>query len=313
VGLSEPRHTPAGSAQQESSASSAVVGDPIPVFEYIDLSREIDENKRGLTPNLTTEPGRSVMVKVNLEISATHNKVADLTPKPPASLPRTLPKINLNHGQALWLLSQLGFRGTASESTFREYIKSLRKLGTPFEPRKIGLLRRGHANYHYNQLMELALTLTLRVYHVVPDSLLKQIIRNRSSLNRHYRRAYAQRCTGIGAPLVLEGTGWIPISARGVFLDLQVDFSGGRLVSFGPPRLLTPLEALRVFADRDLATRALLPINLSLIAERVVELSRSVALRHRQTIGGSECFGAEQRQSANQRGPKNSLQPRPLA
>jgi hypothetical protein len=218
-----------------------------------------------------------------VECSATHNKVGGLTPKPPASLPRTLPKINLNHGQALWVLSQLGFRGTASESTFHEYIKSLRKLGTPFEPRKIGLLRRGHANYHYNQLMELVLTLTLRVYHVVPDSLLRQIIRNRSSLNRHYRRAYAQRCTGIGAPLVLEGTRRIPISIRGVFLDLQVDFSGGMLVSFGPPRSLTPVEALQIFADRDLAARALLPINLSLIAERVVELSRCAALRHHRT------------------------------
>jgi len=266
------------------------VGDPIPILDYVDLSREIDENKRGLTPNLTAEPGRSIMVKVDVEHSATHNKIEGLTPKPPISLPRTLPKINLNHGQALWVLSQLGFRGTASESTFHEYIKSLRKLGTPFEPGKIGLLRRGHANYHYNQLMELALTLTLRVYHVVPDSLLKQIIRNRRSLNRHYRRAYAQRCTGIGAPLVLKGTGWIPISTRGVFLDLQVDFSGGRLVSFGPPRSLTPLEALRVFAERDLAARALLPINLSLIAERVVELSRCVALRHRRTNAAGDAL-----------------------
>jgi hypothetical protein len=49
-------------------------------------------------------------------------------------------------------------------------------------------------------------------------------------------------------------------------------------VSFGPPRPLTPLEALRVFTNHDLAARALLPINLSLIAERVVELSQRVAL-----------------------------------
>jgi hypothetical protein len=125
--------------------------------------------------------------------------------------------------------------------------------------------------------MELALTLTLRVYHVVPDALLKQIIHYRKSLNRHYRQAYAQRCSGIGAPITLKGTGQSPIGARGVFLDLQVNFSGGRLVSFGPPRSLTPLEALRVFTDRDLAARALLPINLSLIAEQVVELSRRAA------------------------------------
>lgn len=39
-------------AQQELSASSAIVGDSIPIFEYVHLSREIDENKRGLTPGL---------------------------------------------------------------------------------------------------------------------------------------------------------------------------------------------------------------------------------------------------------------------
>jgi hypothetical protein len=295
-------------AQQESSASSAVVGDPIPVLEYVDLSRKIGENKRGLTRSLIAKPGRSIMVRVKVECSATHNAVGGLTPKPPTSLPRTLPKINLNHGQALWVLSQLGFRGTASESTFHEYIKSLRKLGIPFEPQKIGLLRRGQANYHYNQLMELVLTLTLRVYHVVPDSLLKQIIRNRSSLNRHYRRAYAQRCTGIGAPLALEGTGRIPISARGVFLDLQVDFSGGRLVSFGPTRSLTPTQALQIFAERDLAARALLPINLSLIAERVVELSRRAALRRHRTNATGDRSALRNSNQAIQRGPpSNSL------
>jgi|ERR1019366_6737976 hypothetical protein len=217
------------------------------------------------------------MAKVSAGHHTTYKKMARRASTQPASLPRTLPEIKLNHGQTLWLLSELGFQGMVSESTFHEYVKSLRKLGVPFELGKIGLLRRGRANYHYSHLMELALTLTLRVYHVVPDALLKQIIHYRKSLNRHYRQAYAQRCSGIGAPITLKGTGQSPIGARGVFLDLQVNFSGGRLVSFGPPRSLTPLEALRVFTDRDLAARALLPINLSLIAEQVVELSRRAA------------------------------------
>jgi hypothetical protein len=222
------------------------------------------------------------MAQVSVGRRATCKKVGGLARKSAASLPSTLPDINLNHGQMLWMLSKLGFRGTASESTFREYIKSLRKLGTPFEPRKIGLLRRGRVNYNYSHLMELVLTLTLRVYHVVPDSLLKQIILNRRSLNRLYRRAYTERCTGIGAPVVLRGRGRIPISTRGVFLDLRIDFSGGRLVSFGPPRSLTPLEALRIFTESHLAARTLLPINLSLIAEQVVEQSQCAASSYRR-------------------------------
>jgi hypothetical protein len=58
-------------------------------------------------------------------------------------------------------------------------------------------------------------------------------------------------------------------------LDLQINFSGGKLTSFGPPKLVSSFDALAVFAERDVAARALLPINLSLLSERLV----SAALR----------------------------------
>jgi hypothetical protein len=189
------------------------------------------------------------------------------------ALPSTLPKIGLHHSRALWVLTQLGLRGAASESTFHEYIKSLRKFGTPFEHGEIGFPRRGLANYTYCHLMELVLALTLRVYHVVPNSVLTGIIGNRKRLYRHYRRAYIQRSSGMGAPIIVETNGQAPIAMRGVFLDLQINFSGGRLVSFGPPRSLSPFEAIEMFAERDLAARAFLPINLSLLSERVVTLA----------------------------------------
>jgi hypothetical protein len=184
-------------------------------------------------------------------------------------LPKVLPAIELHHGEAIWVLSRLGYQGAATKSTFYEYIKSIRKLGSPFERGKI---RRpgGLANYSYCHLMELALALTLRVYHVVPDSVLGEIIRYRAALNHHYRLAYAERCTGMGAPVVVEAIGHRPIHVRGVFLDLQINFSGGKLVKFGPPKRLSPVEALAIFAERDIAARALLPINLSLLSERLV-------------------------------------------
>jgi len=196
-------------------------------------------------------------------------------------LPKSLPKIELHHGEALWVLSRLGFSGGASKSTFYEYIKSLRKLGTPFDRGAIGFTRRGLANYSYCHLMELALALTLRVYHAVPDSVLVGIIRHRASLYRHYRRAYAERRTGIGIPTVVEAVDHAPIHMRGVFLDLQINFSGGKLVKFGPAKLLSPREALTVFAERDIAARAFLPINLSLLSERVVSTSLRAPLIRR--------------------------------
>jgi hypothetical protein len=191
-------------------------------------------------------------------------------------LPDPLPTIELHHGAVIWVLAQLGFQGGISKSTFREYIKSLRKLGTPFERGRIGYVRRGLAYYSYCHLMELALVLTLRVYHVVPDAVLVGIVRYRHHLYRQYRRAYADRCSGLGAPVAIRAAGHGSIrSMRGAFLDLQINFSGGKLVDFGPPKLLSSFEALKVFATHDLAARAFLPINLSLLSERLV----STALR----------------------------------
>jgi hypothetical protein len=186
------------------------------------------------------------------------------------SLPATLPKIGLRHGEALWVLSSLGFQGNASKSTFYEYIKSLRKLGTPFERGKIGYGRRGLANYSYDHLMELALALTMRVYHTVPDTVLTEMVRYRKTLNRCYRRAYIERLSGFDAPIELEANGRKLLTVRGLFLDLQIDFSGGTLTAFGPPKLLSAQDALFVFVEREVAGRALLPINISLLSERLV-------------------------------------------
>jgi hypothetical protein len=200
-------------------------------------------------------------------------------------LPKALPVMALHHGEAIWVLSQLGYQGRATKSTFYEYIKSLRKLGSPFDGGKIGRPG-GLANYSYCHMMELALVLTLRVYYVVPDSVLREIVRHRTNLYSHYCRAYAERCTGLGAPVVAKAAGHSPIYVRGIFLDLQMNFAGGKLVRFGPPKLLSPVPALRVFAQRDVAARSLLPINLSLLSERLVAtaLRAPKIRRHRHPI-----------------------------
>jgi hypothetical protein len=202
--------------------------------------------------------------------------------KPHDKLPDRLPDIELYHGRAIWVLSKLGFRGTASESTFREYIKSLRKLGVPFDRARIARKRRGRLKkYSYDHLMELALVLYLRVYHVVPDSVLIEIIRYRKSLYRHYRQAYVERCSGRGSPVAVKIGRRPPIKMRGLFLDLQMNFSGGKLTRFGPPRSLSPSQAIAAFAERDRAARALLPLSLSLLSERVIALSLRAPLIRR--------------------------------
>jgi len=196
-------------------------------------------------------------------------------------LPRALPRISLHHGQALWVLTQLGFQGTASESTFKEYVKSLRKLGTPFARGEVGPGRPSLANYSYYHLMELALVLTLRVYHVVPNSVLTELVQNRKRLYRLYGRAYTERCTGRGSRILLKIKNYAPVSVSGVFLDLQMNFSGGQLTSFGPANLISPVQAIEIFTKSDVAPRSFLPIRLSLLAERVVALALRAPLIRR--------------------------------
>lgn len=193
----------------------------------------------------------------------------------------SLPDIKLRHGEVLSVLSQLGFQGSASSSTFYEYIKSLRKLGIPIKRGSVGFAGRGHAYYSYYHVMELALVLTLRVYYFVPDSLLAEIARFRSVLWRYFRRAYTERKGENGTPIIVRANGHTAIHLKGVFLDLKMNFSGGRLTKFGPPKLLSPFEALTVFARQDIAARAFQPINLSSLAERVISTALEIREQRR--------------------------------
>jgi hypothetical protein len=191
-------------------------------------------------------------------------------------LPAEVPSIRLRYGQTIWLLTELGFRGPVAKSTFHEYLKSLRKLGIPFGREKFQNNRRRRlAYYSYCHLMELSVTLSLRVYHVVPDLIVKGIVHHRDRLRRLFRRAYRQRRSGLGKPLVIEFKGHKPVVLRGLCLDLNFKFSGGRMVRFGPPQLLSPVEALAQLSQNMVSARSLAPINLSLLSEQVTTLALS--------------------------------------
>lgn len=198
-------------------------------------------------------------------------------------LPEKLPPIMLRRGQVIWVLTKLGYGAGVSYETFYEYIKSLRKLGIPFEFGSDQSRARARARYSYADVMELAITLSLRIYHVVPDALLRQMVQYRPRLQSYYRKAYAARCTGRGSPIHVELSSNKFVDLRGLFLDLGVSFSGGKLVRFGPPKLLSPTEALHLSAQRLQSVQMLLPLNISILAERVVALSSVAPTRSRAT------------------------------
>jgi hypothetical protein len=192
------------------------------------------------------------------------------------TLPKSLPRIMLRHGQVIWLLTELGYNEGTTASAFYEYIKSLRKFGIPFGDEKFRTKHRTRlANYSYRHIMEIVIVLSLRVYHVVPDAILKGIAEYRKQLWHLYHRAYAERCVGKGTTISLTFEGSRPIRIRGLFLDLNIKFSGGNLVHFGPPRVLSPTETLARFGERSTSGQIFMPLSLSVLSELVV----AVALR----------------------------------
>jgi hypothetical protein len=105
------------------------------------------------------------------------------------------------------------------------------------------------------------------------DVILRGIASHREQLYRFYRRAYAERRSGAGKSILIITEDCRPIELRGLYLDLNIEFAGGRLVRFGPPKLLSSTETLLRFSKNAVSGRAFLPLALSLLSERVAALA----------------------------------------
>lgn len=192
-----------------------------------------------------------------------------------------VPDVQLSHGSTLWVLTTMGFSDGVSADTFNHYIKSLRKFGVPFSYGNAGARVGRPARYSYNHLMELCVALTLRVYGTLPDPVISGLIQFRHDLYTLYRRAYLEYITDLGAPVRVTAKRRADFAMSGVYLDLRIRFSGGRTIEFGPPRLLSPFEALRLYSKLDTPGRAHLPFNLSALAVRLVEMTEAAPDIHR--------------------------------
>jgi hypothetical protein len=186
------------------------------------------------------------------------------------------PEMYLRHGQVIWLLTELGCNFGASRNSVHEYLKALRKLGIPFgRVNALTTKKRRRAEYSYTHIMELVIVSSLRVYYTIPDALLKEIIRHRRRLNSFYKRAYVEHHSNRASVLAKSSKDGRSVKLRGLYLDLDIKFSIGQLQRFGPPRLLTPYQALLIYRDCSLADRTFFPTNLSALTEQVVRLARA--------------------------------------
>lgn len=192
-----------------------------------------------------------------------------------------VPDVQLTHGRAVWVLTAMGFSAGVPPTTFNHYIKSLRVLGLPFARNEMGSGVGKPVFYSYNHLMELCVALTLRIYGSLPDPVLLGISRYRCELYKLYRRAYIEYATGLGEPVVIMVKHRAPFEMSGVYLDLRIRFAGGRVIEFGPPRVISPFEALRIYSKLDTPGRAHLPFNLSELSISMVDFAEQAPVIRR--------------------------------
>lgn len=194
---------------------------------------------------------------------------------PKADKGDSIPQLALTHGQVLWLLTELGLRRGVSKSTFNYYVKSLRRLGIPFTRRKGQSERGPGVTYNFEELMELTLALLLRVYGTLPEVVTSGLRSFRNDLRPIYRQAYLDSLKRVYPAARVSMANGERFTARGLFLDLNIRFSAGRVIQFGPPKALSPFEAMSVFAHSQIAARSYLPLNITVVAQMIAERTRN--------------------------------------
>src|SRR5215213_1700145 len=163
-----------------------------------------------------------------------------------------LAQLALAHGQVRWILTYLGLRVGDSEAQFDAWLKYVRRVGVPFYPNELGRGAGVNVTYRFHHVMELAVALALRTQGILPRDLLGLLAQQRLALRPLYHRAYLEHDRGLGAPLQLrfaeQGRGLV---VQGTFLELQLDYLAGGVLTATEPRLLGPEDAVRRFLRQD--------------------------------------------------------------
>jgi hypothetical protein len=185
-----------------------------------------------------------------------------------------IPRLALTHGQTIWLMTELGLHYGVSTSTFNYYIKSLRKLGIPFDRGKGQEHGHRHVTYDFEELMELTLALLLRVYGTLPDSVVIGLRSFRDQLRPIYRQACSDLVKGTHPAARITVRQGPRMAVKGLFLDLNIRYSAGQMIEFGPPKVVSPFEAVATYARAEIPARSYLPLNLTGVAEMIIHRTR---------------------------------------
>lgn len=167
----------------------------------------------------------------------------------------------------------MGFRTGDSSSAFNSYIKHLRRAGLPFAKEEIGVGAGHNVTYRYEHLMELAVALALRAQAILPRDVVEILAANRSKLRPIYRKAYAEKDSGLGAPCEVKLPGKQPFNMTGIYLDLGLMYVETGFLLRGPLKALGPADVVERLGTAHMAQHVRDPIRLSDLAEDVVRLA----------------------------------------
>ena len=183
--------------------------------------------------------------------------------------------LSLSHGQARWVLDYLGLHAGGDAQTFDAYIKSLRRDGVPFASDELGVGRGQNLQYRYAHLMELAVALALRTQGILSRDIVGLLAFHRTLLRSHYRRAWLERESGLGAPRKVVIGGITQRRISGTYLALELVYNSSGAMSMIPPKLIGPDEAFDHYMGLHRQVYPRPPLPISQIADDIVGLAET--------------------------------------
>jgi len=187
-------------------------------------------------------------------------------------------RLALDHGQARWVLIYLGLHAGENEQTFDSYIKSLRRDGLPFASVELGVGAGHNLKYRYPHLMELAVALALRTQGILSRDIVGLLAQYRPILRAHYRRAWLERESGLGARRTVLIDGCTERQFSGAYLELALGYNSSGALLATEPRLLDPIEALDYYMAGHQSVYPRPPLPISQFSEDIIRLAEDAPM-----------------------------------
>ena len=201
--------------------------------------------------------------------------------RPSNSKTRAVPSLALTQGQTLWLLSELGFREGVSASTFNHYVKSLRKLRRAVRDWQGPVRRPSRCHLPVRRVDGAFCGPVTAGLLDLADTIVAGLRDFREDLRSIYRRAYFDLTVHQHPPVRISAPGGLRTTMNGLYLDLNIRYSAGKMIEFGPPKAISSFEAVSIYAHAEAPARSYLPLNVSAVAEMIVTRTRALPIIRR--------------------------------